>query len=275
MKFNPATRRIASHLITRTSVARLNPASGFTLIELMVVVVVVAILAAIAIPSYQAYVRRAMASQAQQEMQRLATELEKHKTRNFNYQGFSVDPVASPKTNQVILPVGATGTAIKYTITVQDGDDVGIISASTGARLATLKGIDKDGIVSELQKSNTTLSEINDKLEDISTPDAPTEVSADYSDKFKAVDPATRNFSTVLQHHVEQMKNTEMYHALSGFFSVSFNGDCSPITFDFTVYSHSFNISIDPFCNLSIWPYIRAVVMCVFGFFAFRVGFDN
>ena len=80
MKFNPATRSIASHLITRTSVARLNPASGFTLIELMVVVVVVAILAAIAIPSYQAYVRRAMASQAQQEMQRLATELEKHKT---------------------------------------------------------------------------------------------------------------------------------------------------------------------------------------------------
>ena len=123
MKFYPATRSIASHLITRTSVARLNPASGFTLIELMVVVVVVAILAAIAIPSYQAYVRRAMASQAQQEMQRLATELEKHKTRNFNYQGFSVDPVASPKTNQVILPVGATGTAIKYTITVQDGDD--------------------------------------------------------------------------------------------------------------------------------------------------------
>ena len=86
---------------------------------------------------------------------------------------------------------------------------------------------------------------------------------------------ATRNFSTVLKSHVDQMKNTEMYQALSGFFSVSFNGDCSPITFDFTVYSESFNISIDPFCNLTIWPYIRAVVLCVFGFFAFRVCFDN
>ncbi|HGF7227514.1 TPA: hypothetical protein AB5B86_002916 [Vibrio cholerae] len=157
----------------------------------------------------------------------------------------------------------------------QDGIDVNILSAKTGARLATLRGIDRDGIVTELEKSNTTLSDINDKLEEISTPDAPTEVKADYSEKFKVVDPATRNFSTVLKSHVDQMKNTDMYQSLSGFFSVSFNGDCSPITFDFTVYSESFNISIDPFCNLTIWPYIRAVVMCVFGFFAFRVGFDN
>ena len=44
---------------------------GFTLIELMVVVVIVAIFAAIAIPSYQNYVRRAEASQVQQEIQRL------------------------------------------------------------------------------------------------------------------------------------------------------------------------------------------------------------
>lgn len=123
-RFYSYTQGVASYLTARVSVVRFRRASGFTLIELMVAVVIVAIFAAIAIPSYQAYVRRAMASQAQQEMQRLGAELEKHKTRNFNYQGFSVDPVASPKTNQVTLPVGATGTAIKYTITVQDGDDV-------------------------------------------------------------------------------------------------------------------------------------------------------
>lgn len=63
---------------------------GFTLIELMVVVVIVAILAAIAIPSYQVYARRANASEAQQEIQRLATELERWKSRNFNYQGFNL-----------------------------------------------------------------------------------------------------------------------------------------------------------------------------------------
>ena len=100
-----------------------TPPRGFTLVELMIVVVIVAILAAIAIPSYQVYARRAQASQAQQEIQRLATELEKHKSRNFNYINFSTIPNASPATNQVVLPAGATGTAIKYTITVQDGDD--------------------------------------------------------------------------------------------------------------------------------------------------------
>lgn len=64
---------------------------GFTLIELMVVVVIVAIFAAIAIPSYQEYVKKANAAQAQQEIQRLASELEKWKSRNFNYLGFNLN----------------------------------------------------------------------------------------------------------------------------------------------------------------------------------------
>ena len=89
--------------------------SGFTLIELMVVVVIVAIFAAIAIPSYQEYVRRAVASQAQQEIQRLATLLDRRKARNFSYRGFA--------TTSAVLPVGATGSAIKYTLTIRDGND--------------------------------------------------------------------------------------------------------------------------------------------------------
>lgn len=91
--------------------------SGFTLIELMIVVVIVAILAAIAIPSYQEYVRRTFASQAQQEIQQLANLLEKNKIRNFNYLGFSTTP------DPLILPIGATGSTIKYRITVRDGEN--------------------------------------------------------------------------------------------------------------------------------------------------------
>ena len=89
--------------------------SGFTLIELMVVVVIVAIFAAIAIPSYQEYVRRAVASQAQQEVQRVATLLDRHKARNFSYRGFT--------TTSVTLPVDAVGPAVKYTLTIRDGND--------------------------------------------------------------------------------------------------------------------------------------------------------
>ncbi|HHY2118124.1 type IV pilin protein [Acinetobacter baumannii] len=91
---------------------------GFTLIEVMVVVVIVAIFAAVAIPSYQAYVLRADASRAEQEIQKISIQLNRHKSRNFNYKGFSTGAAAP-----VILPVGATDDAVKYQITIRDGDD--------------------------------------------------------------------------------------------------------------------------------------------------------
>lgn len=107
--------------------------TGFTLVELMVVVVIVAIFAAIAIPSYQQYIRRAIAAQTQQEMQKLAEQLERHKARNFSYRGFNADylyrdnstpPVvisAFDSAQQTLtLPLQATGTSIKYTLEIVD-----------------------------------------------------------------------------------------------------------------------------------------------------------
>ncbi|MDR7015987.1 type IV pilin protein [Acinetobacter sp. 3657] len=99
-------------------------AKGFTLIELMIVVVIVAIFAAIAIPSYQEYVRRANVAMAQQEMQKIAEQLERHKAKNFTYRSF--DPnfiynVVGPM-NSVTLPRGAASSAIKYTITITDAE---------------------------------------------------------------------------------------------------------------------------------------------------------
>lgn len=96
--------------------------SGFTLIELMVVVVIIAILAAIALPAYTAYTRKAVASTAQQEMQKVAEQLARYKAKNFSYKGF--DPnfiygIDSPM-SEITLPRGATGEDIKYTLTIQD-----------------------------------------------------------------------------------------------------------------------------------------------------------
>lgn len=95
---------------------------GFTLIELMVVVVIVAIFAAVAIPSYQNYVRRANANQAEQALLNLAAQLERHKARNFSYLGFI-------NTNSQVVPVGASGSAIRY--------NIGVVSADNGNPLLT------------------------------------------------------------------------------------------------------------------------------------------
>ena len=87
----------------------MNKHTGFTLIELMVVVVIVAIFAAITIPFYQFYIRRAEASKAQQETQRIAVLLERHKARNFSYKGFvlTAQSISIPRTYSFDLKDGA------------------------------------------------------------------------------------------------------------------------------------------------------------------------
>ena|SRR5690606_23316887 len=104
-----------------------NDQKGFTLIELMIVVVVVAILAAIAVPSYQQYIRRGHLAQAQQEMLKLAEQLERHKAKNFSYKGFDAaylytDKAGTLSTNfngsdqELKLPIDSANPSYKISI---------------------------------------------------------------------------------------------------------------------------------------------------------------
>lgn len=99
---------------------------GFTLIELMVVVVMIAIVATIAIPSYQEYVRRSNLAAAQQEMQKIAAMLERHRSRNFSYSGFALKgtadskgpyyDVANASDTVLLLPLNSSSGSQKYTL---------------------------------------------------------------------------------------------------------------------------------------------------------------
>ena len=96
-------------------------ARGFTLIEVMVVVVIITILAAIIYPNYQDYVRRSAMAQAQQEMQSIANQLERFKSKNLTYQNFILTDVytSNPSADVITTPVGGSG-AVKYRITLKD-----------------------------------------------------------------------------------------------------------------------------------------------------------
>lgn len=99
----------------------MNKLRGFTLIEMMVVVAIIAIIAAIALPSYDNFLRKKDIAAAQQEMQRIATELERHKMKNFSYAGYA--------THSFEIPAGSATK--KYTITVVDAQTKGALSAIT------------------------------------------------------------------------------------------------------------------------------------------------
>lgn len=90
---------------------------GFTLIELMLAVMIIVIIAAIALPSYQAYVRKSLESNVQQEIQKIMRDLEHQKSRQFNYLGYTLP------SDPLYLPLGTTSSTAKYTIEVMDGDN--------------------------------------------------------------------------------------------------------------------------------------------------------
>ena len=125
----------------------LRPATGFTLIELMIVVAMVAILASVAYPAYTSQIRKSRRAdaqtvllQAEQYLQRYyASSSTGYTGANLSRPGLTVSPVgadAGKQSYNILLEIADDGQS--YTLSaapVQSGDPCGTLTlTSIGAK---------------------------------------------------------------------------------------------------------------------------------------------
>ncbi|TJY62301.1 prepilin-type N-terminal cleavage/methylation domain-containing protein [Sinimarinibacterium sp. CAU 1509] len=92
-------------------------ASGFTLIELMVVVVIVAILAAIALPSYQNSVRKTRRADAKTALTSMAQTLERCLTQFGSYSSANCSITSPYDSDHGYYSVAVTRAATTFSLT--------------------------------------------------------------------------------------------------------------------------------------------------------------
>ncbi len=131
---------------------RVNRASGFSLIELMVVVAIIGILASIALPSYNDHQRKARRSAGAACVSAVAQGMERYYTTALTYVGAPaatvLDDVCEPEVLTFYTISTANVAAKTYTVSAaivsggkQAGDSCGTLSLNqAGAKSPTTAG---------------------------------------------------------------------------------------------------------------------------------------
>ncbi|MBH0025907.1 collagen-like protein [Pseudoalteromonas sp. SWN29] len=171
----------------------------------------------------------------------------------------------------------------------EDGENCTVVNTSKGAAISCpdgsnseVEGVDVDAVVSELKTQTSEIKKQTDLIKDFTEIDGdiPTVDYSSKPDKFLEIenfDWEATNFGTVLEEHNEAMSSNPIFHAVDNFFVTSFSGTCPVYTTTVNLLGSSLTITIDQFCSTavqSILPYIRAILMLVAGFFAWRIAIE-
>ncbi len=141
-------------------------------------------------------------------------------------------------------------------------------SKADGDKLAKAAGTGNKLLNSINQNTADTVKELKKLTDDESNPQ-PNYEEVELGTKN---DWEQRNFGSIIAGHGESLLSKPMFVAVNNFFTASFTGSCP--TWSVSVWA--FDIEINQFCSATmnnIWPYIRAIVLLVFGLIAFREAF--
>jgi hypothetical protein len=160
-----------------------------------------------------------------------------------------------------------------------DGADCSTTSNGAGGSIITcgssvseVEGVDEGGIISAIGEQTTTLMTGLTYEGDVPS------VGFTNSEGLTAAlgtanDYEVKNYGTVIESAVNEMKESPVFVAVDGFFEVSFNGSCP--TYSANVDFMNTSVTMDHWCRPimnDIWPIIQAIIMFGFSFMAFRVA---
>lgn len=191
-----------------------------------------------------------------------------------------VDKIAEAS-NAQIKAMSEQNAAMGKVIEGVGKDIQGAIKQSGGGGSGTSMG--QLATANAIKEGNATLQEISDKLDEQQNPEPPvkpgTDLAADASGIHDSNDWGQRNFGTVLTANAERFKALPVFSLPSTFFNANIaGGSCPSYTGSFTLFGTSFDVSFDAFCSqtlMNVMPYIRAVVMMLFGWLAWRIAVGN
>lgn len=134
-----------------------------------------------------------------------------------------------------------------------------------------------------IKEGNATLQDISDKLDEQQNPEPPvkpgTDLGSDPAAIHEANDWGQRNFGTVLTANAERFRALPIFALPTTFFTVNLGGTaCPTYTGSFSLMGSTQNVTLDAFCSstvMNVMPFIRAVVMMVFGWLAWRIAIGN
>lgn len=116
---------------------QLSSHQGFTLVELMIALIIISILMAMAIPVYQEYTRRSDVAKTQQEMLKIAEQLERHKARNFSYRGFNANYLYTNSAGTLSTEFDTANQKLNFPLSQTKKFEINIVDSMAGNPVLT------------------------------------------------------------------------------------------------------------------------------------------